>query len=174
MQYLRDYDPTWPQWFQWIERYLSPRLGKFVCVEHVGSTSIVGMAAKPIIDLDVVVQDGTMIQTIATIEAAGYRHQGDLGLPGREAFEQITDTTRALPPHHLYACEISSLELRKHRSFRDYLRTHPLEAHRLTEHKRELVFKGRLSRGEYQDAKSLFVSALAADAMAWYSTQGAA
>src|ERR1051326_9194969 len=66
MQYLRDYDPTWPQWFQWIERYLSPRLGKFVCVEHVGSTSIVGMAAKPIIDLDVVVQDGTIIQTIAT------------------------------------------------------------------------------------------------------------
>ena len=168
MQLLCEYDPVWPHWFKLIEQYLHPRARGVLRLEHVGSTSIAGIAAKPIIDLDAVVEDGTMADAIASIEGAGYRHQGDLGILGREAFEPVTEGTRALPPHHLYACEASSLELRKHVSFREYLRAHPAEARRLADYKRRLVFEQHLSRPEYVQAKAAFVSELAEVALAWH------
>lgn len=90
---------------------------------------------------------------------------------GRETFQAVQEATQRLPPHHLYACEASSPELRKHVSFREYLLAHPSEALRLTEFKRLLAFEQRVSRSEYIEAKSPLVGEITAQALAWYSAR---
>ena len=93
-----------------------------VTVEHVGSTSVPGLAAKPIIDLGVVAptrKDVTL--AIERLARLGYVHRGDLGVDGREAFGHAPD----LPAHHLYVYTQGNLALRNHIALRDFLRTHP-------------------------------------------------
>ena len=166
--YLSDYNPAWPLWFAEINRYLRHHLPHFLAIEHIGSTSIAGMAAKPIIDIDRVVAAGQMTATIEALTNAGYTHQGDLGIVGREAFKQVGEAAYALPAHHLYACEQNSIELQKHISFRDYLRTHSNEASRLSELKRRLAWTDHLSRAEYIEAKGPAVQDITQKALAWH------
>src|SRR6266540_5229473 len=83
-----EYDPEWPRVFERIRAAVAPALGGVaVAIEHVGSTSVSGLAAKTIIDVDVVVPTvadvAVAIERLATL---GYVHRGDLGIPGREAF----------------------------------------------------------------------------------------
>ena len=93
-------------------------------IEHVGSTAVPGLSAKPIIDLDVVIRDSSAFHAAAAaLEAIGYQHEGDLGIAGREAFRY--DGKDHLQKHHLYVCAQDSAELKRHLAFRDYLRTHP-------------------------------------------------
>jgi GrpB-like predicted nucleotidyltransferase (UPF0157 family) len=95
-------DPAWPQQFRAISSYLQPFLEHAVLrIEHVGSTSVPGLAGKPVIDIDVVVESEQLIRpTIALIESAGYTWVGDLDVAGREAFDAPPDT--AFARHHLY------------------------------------------------------------------------
>lgn len=122
------YDPAWMQDFEAIRRELSLCLGELaLSIEHVGSTSVAGLSAKPIIDIDVVIRDDTPLEAvIAALAGIGYEHEGDLGIPRREAFRY--DGKPHLKEHHLYVCPASSPELRRHITFRDYLRTHPEDA----------------------------------------------
>ena len=93
-------------------------------IEHVGSTSVEGLAAKPIIDIDVVIRDRTVLpEVISALGRIGYTHEGDLGIPGREAFKY--EGKDHLKKHHLYVCAQDSEELKRHLAFRDYLRSHP-------------------------------------------------
>lgn len=119
------YDPQWKENFEAIRRELVPVLGDLALrIEHVGSTSVEGLAAKPIIDIDVVISDHTPLETVITVlSTIGYQHEGDLGIPQREAFRY--DGKDHLQEHHLYVCPESSPELRRHTAFRDYLRSHP-------------------------------------------------
>lgn len=119
------YDPQWKENFQTIRQELSLALnGLALRIEHVGSTSVEGLAAKPIIDIDVVISDHTPLESVvAALSAIGYQHEGDLGIPQREAFRY--DGKRHLQAHHLYVCPESSPELRRHIVFRDHLRSHP-------------------------------------------------
>jgi GrpB-like predicted nucleotidyltransferase (UPF0157 family) len=168
LSYVSDYNPDWPEWFCRIAGYLRPRIANCLRIEHVGSTSIPGMVAKPIIDVDVVVEDGGMRGAVKSIEEAGYGHQGDLGVAGREAFKAVSSLALALPAHHLYACESSSIELRKHLSFREYLIAHPSESSRLAALKQHLAFDLHLTRSEYISAKALVVEEISNDALEWY------
>jgi GrpB-like predicted nucleotidyltransferase (UPF0157 family) len=95
-------DSEWPEAFRAISSYLVPFLADAVVrIEHVGSTSVPGLAAKPIIDIDVVVESEQLIgPTIALIESAGYTWVGDLDVAGREAFDAPPDS--AFARHHLY------------------------------------------------------------------------
>jgi GrpB-like predicted nucleotidyltransferase (UPF0157 family) len=97
-----DADSRWPEQFRAIAAFLAPYVHDVIVrIEHVGSTSVPGLAAKPIIDLDVVVVDRNAVPVVQDlIEAAGYRWVGDLGVDGREAFEPTSAPT--LPAHHLY------------------------------------------------------------------------
>lgn len=105
-----DYDPQWPATFCQLRDRIAAVLGPLaIRIEHVGSTAVPGLAAKPIIDLDVVI--GSRINLPAVISrlgALGYDHEGDLGIPGREAFI----TPPGAPAHHLYVCAADSLNLR--------------------------------------------------------------
>lgn len=93
-------------------------------IEHVGSTSVEGLAAKPIIDIDVVISDNLKLNSvIKALFKIGYYHEGNLGIEGREAFGYEGKTH--LLTHHLYVCPQNSKELRRHIFFRDYLKDHP-------------------------------------------------
>jgi len=97
-----DYDPLWPSWFERIRASVWPAVvGVALRIDHVGSTAVPGLAAKPIIDLDVVVRSEESVPTaIEHLALVGYRWRGDFGIPGREAFDRPPDTD--LPAHHLY------------------------------------------------------------------------
>ncbi len=111
--------------FSQIEAELADALGNMaIGIEHVGSTSVQGLSAKPIIDIDVVIKDYTVFESVVcALERIGYRHEGNLGIVGREAFKY--DGKEHLKKHHLYVCPEDSPELKRHIAFRDYLRTHP-------------------------------------------------
>ena len=119
------YDEEWKRDFLQIKAELSDALGQLAMeIEHVGSTSVQGLSAKPVIDVDVVIKDyGVLEDVISALGKIGYRHEGNLGIPGREAFTY--DGKEHLRKHHLYACPEDSPELKRHVAFRDYLRTHP-------------------------------------------------
>ena len=119
------YDAAWAQDFISIRDELADTLGDLVLrIEHVGSTSVPGLSAKPIIDIDVVIRDYSVFDDVAaTLQEIGYRHEGNLGIAGREAFGY--EGKEHLREHHLYVCPADSPELKRHTAFRDYLRSHP-------------------------------------------------
>ena len=86
--FVAPYDPQWQTNFEAIRRELASTLGDLALrIEHVGSTSVKGLAAKPIIDIDVVISDHTPLESvIAALSTIGYQYEGDLGIPHREAF----------------------------------------------------------------------------------------
>ncbi len=119
------YDSRWKTEFEEIKREIEDAAGDLIWgIEHVGSTSVAGMSAKPCIDLDVVIPDyGVFDAVVRRLAAIGYVHEGDLGIPGREAFKYADKSH--LQTHHLYVCPKDSAELYRHITFRDYLRSHP-------------------------------------------------
>lgn len=119
------YNEGWRSDFEKIKNELENAIGDMViAIEHVGSTSVQGMSAKPCIDIDVVIKDYSVFDIIVgKLADIGYIHEGDLGIKDREAFK-YTDKPH-LQSHHLYVCPQYSAELHRHITFRDYLRTHP-------------------------------------------------
>ena len=122
---VEPYNEAWKQDFIAIKDELSPALGDLaLSIEHVGSTSVEGLSAKPIIDIDVVIEDRSKLDAvIQALASIGYTHEGDQGIPGREAFK--FEGKEHLRNHHLYVCDKNASELKRHLSFRDYLRAHP-------------------------------------------------
>ena len=118
------YDSGWKDAFDMIAGEIYEALGSLaVSIEHVGSTSVPGLSAKPIIDMDVVIRCRDVLpEVISALQGIGYIHEGDLGIPGREAFRY--EGKEHLMEHHLYVCPPDSSELRRHIAFRDYLRSH--------------------------------------------------
>ncbi len=160
-----DYDPRWPHEFAELATVLTAHLGPLLQrVEHVGSTSVTGLAAKPIIDLDVVIASEQMLpEVIRSLAELGYEYEGDRGITGRAAFARVDDgvpwdgSDRIWPQHHLYVCPADSLELARHLAFRDYLRGHPDVARRYERLKRNLAAEYAHDRVAYTDGKSAFV-----------------
>jgi GrpB-like predicted nucleotidyltransferase (UPF0157 family) len=123
-------------------------------IEHVGSTAIPGLAAKRIIDIDVLLGSGADLPpVIARLASFGYVHRGDLGVTGREAFRAPPNDV----PHHLYVCLPGSHEYRRHIAFRDYLRSHPKDADAYAILKREVASKFGSDRDVYTQTKGKFV-----------------
>ncbi len=149
------YDPSWPRVFADISAHLWPELEPYATrVEHVGSTAVPGCAAKPVIDVDVVLQPGAQRQAaISALERLGYLHKGDGGIPGRESFSPPA----TLPYHHLYLCDHSSVELRRHILFRDYLRQHPQLVEAYSSLKADLAVRFRHDRLAYTEGKTRFI-----------------
>lgn len=157
-----DYDPTWPAVFERLRARLEPVLaGVPASIEHVGSTAVPGLAAKPVVDMDVVVSDGTLVQAaIERLESLGYQHQGDLGVTGREAFRPPRGDTY----HHLYLVIEGGRPHRDHIDLRDHLRLHPADASRYAARKREIAHLLRTDREAYVEAKDGIVRDLLAQA----------
>jgi len=147
-----DYDPSWPNTFESLRSILWPTLADVAsAIEHVGSTSVPGLAAKPIIDISIVVPASPDVQIgISRLAALGYVHRGDLGIKGREAFANPDGT----PRHNLYLCPSDSLALANHLALRNYLRTHPEAVKEYGELKKRLAQRFPDDIDSYIDGKT--------------------
>jgi GrpB-like predicted nucleotidyltransferase (UPF0157 family) len=152
-----DYDPAWPAVFEALAAPVRDAVDDLGAdVEHVGSTAVPGLAAKPVIDIDVVVRSPDDVPAaIERLGALGYVHEGDGGVAGREAFLWPPGSVR----HHLYVVVAGSAPHVDHIRFRDHLRAHPEAAAEYAALKRQLAREHRTDRDAYTDAKAGFVAA---------------
>jgi len=157
-----DYIPEWPDLFVQLRANIWPSVSDFaVGIEHVGSTSVPGLAAKPVIDIDIVVPSRQDVPVATTrLASLGYTHVGDLGIADREAFDN--------PPgglaHHLYVCPCESLALRNHIILRDYLRAHPVDVEEYSALKKKLARQFPHDIASYIEGKSDFILSVLARA----------
>lgn len=119
------YDAKWKSDFENIKKEIYDTIGDLIIsIEHVGSTSVEGLSAKPCIDIDVVIKDYSVFDTVVSrLYSIGYLHEGNLGIEEREAFKY--SDKQHLQTHHLYVCPQYSEELHRHITFRDFLRSNP-------------------------------------------------
>jgi GrpB-like predicted nucleotidyltransferase (UPF0157 family) len=153
-----DYDEGWPLLFEQLAQPVSEAVADLGAeVEHVGSTSVPGLAAKPIVDIDVVVRStGDVATAIERLRTLGYLYQGDKGIRGREAFLW----PRGAIPHHLYVVVAGSPPHTDHVRFRDHLREHASVAREYAALKRSLAEEYGDNRLGYTDAKTQFIAAV--------------
>jgi len=160
-----DYDPAWPAQFEEerdaLQRVLRPWLAG--AIEHIGSTAIPGLAAKPVIDIMAGVQ--TLAGSRDAIEAAatlGYCY-----FPYQASIEHwMCKPSDAFRTHHLHLVPVSSPQWIRPIAFRNYLRAHGDVAAEYADVKRALALKFRLDREAYTDAKGDFIEAITAKALA--------
>ena len=161
-----EYQPSWVDEFQGYAERLQQALGNLaIGIEHVGSTSVPGLAAKPIIDIDIVISSRVVLgQVLRRLETIDYRHIGNDGILGREAF-QWTGKRR----HHLYVCAVNAPNLHNHLIFRDYLREHSEVADVYGQLKKKLAQQYRQDADAYCEAKTDFIQQVVATATAQYN-----
>jgi GrpB-like predicted nucleotidyltransferase (UPF0157 family) len=147
------YDEEWPVLFAAEADQLRRAIGKPLrAVEHVGSTAVPGLAAKPIVDIAISVEDFDALD-IPMLEALGYRYVPEYEdeLPQRRYFEKAG--------FHVHVYELEHEEFMDYLRFRDYLRTHPEDAGAYGELKLRLAVEDREA---YQEGKGPFVARLVA------------
>lgn len=151
---LLPYDANWPGQFLFLQAMLQGTLqSRAKAIHHVGSTSVPGMDAKPIIDIDIVVEPQDMAVVIQALSQLGYTHLGNLGIPQRDAFK----TPPGPIPHHLYVCPPDSQALANHLAVRHYLRQHPDQAAAYGKLKRGLARQYADDMDAYVEGKSDFL-----------------
>lgn len=151
-----DYDPDWPGRYQRESSLITETLaGLLAAIEHVGSTAVPGLAAKPIIDIMVGVPDlAAAERCVQPMERTGYEYRGEAGIPGRLFFRK--GDPRAF---HIHLVEQRSDFWEQHIAFRDLLRARPDVAVQYGALKRELAERYRAQREEYTEAKTPFIQA---------------
>jgi GrpB-like predicted nucleotidyltransferase (UPF0157 family) len=152
---LEDYDPAWPHDFEMLRQRIWPDVADVALrIEHVGSTAVPGLAAKPIIDMTVVVASrGDVPKTIGRLAPLGYVHRGNLGIDDREAFDHPADLRR----HNLYVCPVDTIGIVNQIAVRDYLRAHPEAAARYGALKKQLAKRFPSDIDNYVFGKTDFV-----------------
>lgn len=163
---VEDYNPKWAHAFVALKEAYLKHLDPSLRIEHVGSTAVPGLAAKPIIDIDIVVkQKGEVLSLIGQLEELGYIHEGDLGVPGREAFKRSINDVPLLYEHHskwfahhLYVVLEDSLAFRNHLALREYLMAHGDAVQEYSELKKALAHKYPHDIDKYIEEKTPFIT----------------
>ncbi len=169
---ILDYDPAWASQFEAERKLLQDALGEWaVAIEHVGSTAVPGLAAKPIIDIGVALRSfEDALHCITPLFELGYQCLGEYGIPGRIFFRKLTDTP--LPgqdgggigrTHHVHVYQQDHYEFAQQTAFRDYMRAHPEAAREYEQLKRKLAAE-HTDMNSYAMAKSEFVQQVLARA----------
>jgi GrpB-like predicted nucleotidyltransferase (UPF0157 family) len=158
---LADHDPSWAQSFEEEKRRLAGVFdGQVVGIEHVGSTSVPDLSAKPIVDMLVGLRDLELSdEQVAAMEELGYEYLGDYGLPGRFFFRKDTQT------HHVHVVQHGGEHWARQLTFREALRTDAEERRRYDAFKRRLVAEGH-PRQVYTELKTPFIRQIEARARA--------
>ena len=151
------YDPEWKNEFSRLKAMIVDCVGDLIiCVDHVGSTAIEGLASKPIIDIDVVIDSYEIFPAVRDrLLKIGFEHEGNLGVEGREAFKRtfIDD----FMPYHMYVCPKDGKGHLEHIAFLDYLREHPDALKAYGELKMKLAEQFRTDINSYVKGKYNFV-----------------
>lgn len=153
------YSPLWPDCFRAEQQSLSGILGtSALAFEHIGSRSILGMAAEPIIDMMVAVRELDEVEDfVKDLCCLGYQDKGSGGAPDRRYFVKEKEPRRT---HHLNFTELKSRFWKEHILFRDYLRTHPEVAAEYSALKQALARKFPKDRASYTRSKEEFVQSV--------------
>ena len=154
---LSPYDTTWPLEFAVeADRIARACRGLALRLEHIGSTSIPGLSAKPVIDV-LAGRPGNVSgeSYVAVFRQLGYEHKGAYGAPGRNYFRRGTPRT-----HHVHLVSWTSAVWEDHLLFRDYLRSHPETAREYETLKRELAALYIQDKERYTDAKGPFIRSI--------------
>lgn len=158
---LSEYNPRWKSAFEELEKVYRDVLGELiVAIEHVGSTAIGNISAKPILDIDLVIDDYSVFpDVIKKLHSIGYRYRGNRGIPKREAFSRDDvdvpryKDARSWMNHHLYVCPENSRELYSHITLRDFLINHKEERMKYEEIKKEIESRSNGDRDTYARIK---------------------
>lgn len=150
---VEKWNPKWKDEFERIVDSLGEDvIYNSVKIEHVGSTSVEGLYAKPIIDLDIVIENDKFEIIKRLLNDKGYEHEGDLGIEGREAFSY--SGKEELMTHHLYVCPKDSKELFKHITFRDFLKNNSALASEYSKVKEQAAVRYPDDIDKYMEFKS--------------------
>lgn len=164
---ISNYKPEWKTIFQEIEIILLSQIqNNIISIEHVGSTSVIALKAKPILDIDIVIENDEEIQdeVIKKLKVLGYIHRGNLGITGREAFKRendlvpFTQDKKQWMAHNLYVCTKDSIGLNNHIFLRDYLREHPEAVKEYSSIKEDLVEAFPYNIDKYIEGKTEFIT----------------
>lgn len=161
------YDPTWPKKFRLAGGEVEAALGtNLVAIHHIGSTSIVGIYAKPVIDMLAVVADLSAVdRQSAEMEALGYEVMGEFGIEGRRYFRRGDPYGRRT--HQIHAFVEGSPHVIRHLAFRDFMRAHPRFAEQYQRLKRQLAKEHLYDMDAYMDGKDGFIKDMEARALEW-------
>jgi PPOX class probable FMN-dependent enzyme len=165
---ISDYSHAWPAMFEkehaMLATVITPERG---VVEHVGSTSVAGLAAKPIIDIMIGLHDHAALdQIVPQLVALGYEYipKYEDVMPYRRFFKKWNGDTAT---HHIHMVGIGGDFWDRHRLFRDYLRAHPDAVAAYASHKRSLAEREWESSNDYAAAKTDFIRAMERRALEW-------
>lgn len=158
---IEDYDAEWPRRFEVEKAKIEQALGeRALAVEHIGSTSVVGLAAKPIVDMCVVVADSSdEASYVPDLEAAGYRLR--VREPDRHEHRMLRTEARDV---HIHVFTVGSSEIERHLEFRDRLRANDEDRALYAATKRRLAEQDWPTMQHYADAKSLVIALISARA----------
>lgn len=166
-----DYSPEWPAQFEKEARVIQSLLkDNCLAIYHIGSTSIPGMKAKPIIDIMPVVQKLEEVEAlIPEFEKLGYEFMGEFGLPGRRYFRKGGDART----HHVHIYQVDNrYEIERHLAFPYYLRTHPFKAQEYAVLKESLAEQYPYDIESYGAGKDSLIKQLEREAMHWAYQKG--
>ena len=154
------YDSDWINQFEKIKEKLSQfLLGIDVNIEHIGSTSVPQLAAKPIIDIDIIYYQSVDFERIKnSLESFGYYHNGNQDIEGREVFKRNAkqdDEILDKISHHLYVCKNNCEELHRHILSRDYLRKNEIAREFYQNLKYQIAKEANQDRKLYAQLKQL-------------------
>ena len=167
------YDPAWPGEFAQESAAIAAALGELhIAIHHIGSTSIPGMHAKPIIDMIAVV---TKIEDVdarnAQLETLRYIPMGEFGIPGRRFFRK--DNSAGFRTHHIHAFQTGSPQIERHLAFRDFLKAHKDYARQYADLKQRLAAAHPNDIEAYMDGKDQFIQQMDAQAATWRQSHDA-
>jgi GrpB-like predicted nucleotidyltransferase (UPF0157 family) len=170
--FLQPYNPEWKIEFESLKQLLTSELEEWdVEIQHVGSTAIPGLTAKPILDVDIIINSKPFLSPIAAkLEALGYISNGEQGIPGRFAFSQAsnlipkTTSSRLWQAHHLYVCFSDSLALKNHLIFREALLKDKKLSERYGQLKVALIADPEMTKETYTRRKTDFILSVLAQA----------
>ncbi len=162
--YIAEYNGNWPLAYEQERAILAEAFHPYAeDIQHVGSTSVSGLAAKPIIDILVTIREYPLPDSaIQAVVALGYEHMGEYGIPRRHYFRKGRPRS-----HHVHVLERANPEWEHFVLFRDYLRAHPQAAREYEALKRQLADRYRDERAVYTESKAPLIRQLMEKARAW-------
>ena len=166
------YDSRWPQEFERAAGEVIAALGpNLLAIHHIGSTSIPGIHAKPVIDILAVVADLHAVdERTDDMQGLGYEVMGEFGIDGRRYFRH--DDSMGRRTHQINAFAEGSPYVRRHVAFRDFMRAHPNFAKQYGELKRRLAEAHPHDMDAYMDGKDGFIKEMEARALEWSTSSG--
>ncbi|AKA48181.1 hypothetical protein IX51_02660 [uncultured archaeon] len=173
-----DYDPRWPESYENEAETIRGIFGSnIVDIQHIGSTSVPGLKAKPTIDIMVSVESLLAVDEVnSEMKKAGFEALGEYGIPGRRFFKKVrfVDPENWVHSVHVHVFFRDDKEnLRRHLAVREFLKAHPGKAEVYGKLKAEVAAKHPNDNEAYISGKEKFVTELQKEAMEWYSRRPA-